>query len=73
MRNTEPMPGLTRLEILRAVILNRNIYVDICIYTYTKRALLMDIDIICIYIYIYTSVYPSMYIDVKYVGAWSRA
>ena len=29
MRNTEPMPGLTRSEILRAVILNRNLNIDI--------------------------------------------
>ena len=28
MRNTEPMPALTRLEILRAVVLNRNLNID---------------------------------------------
>ena len=29
MRNTEPMPALTRLEILRAVVLNTNLNIDI--------------------------------------------
>ena len=28
------MPALTRIEILRAVILNRNIYIDIAIHIY---------------------------------------
>ena len=50
MRNTEPMPGLTQSEKLRAVILNRNIYIDIYIY-------------MCVYtnIYMYTPLFNKKY------------